>query len=147
MSKSKFRKGRKSGGYKEKEIEELEKSLKTKKWEYDFNVTNKYTFNDIQNSLLDAIQRDDSYVAIVDGPAGTAKTYLAVMAALKLVAKRRLENIVYVRSVVESASKSIGFLPGEIEEKFSPWAMPLNDKLEELVSPDVIKNLISTNFQ
>ena len=145
MPKSKFRKGRKSGGYKEKEIEELEKSLKTKKWEYDFNVTNKYTFNDIQNSLLDAIQRDDSYVAIVDGPAGTAKTYLAVMAALKLVAKRRLENIVYVRSVVESASKSIGFLPGEIEEKFSPWAMPLNDQLEELVSPDVIKNLISTN--
>ena len=145
MSNKKFRKGRKGDGYKEREIEDLEKSLKTKKWEYDFNVTNKYTFNDIQNRLLDAIQRDDSYVAIVDGPAGTAKTYLAVMAALKLVAKRRLENIVYVRSVVESASKSIGFLPGEIEEKFSPWAMPLNDKLEELVSPDVIKNLISTN--
>jgi len=145
MSSKKFRKGKKNDGYREKEIDELEKSLKSKKWEYDFDVTNKYTFNDIQNRLLDVLQREDSHAAIVDGPAGTAKTYLAVLAALKLVAKRRLENIVYVRSVVESASKSIGYLPGEIEEKFSPWAMPLNDKLEELVSPAVIKNLISTN--
>ena len=55
MSNKKFRKGRKGDGYKEREIEDLEKSLKTKKWEYDFNVTNKYTFNDIQNRLLDAM--------------------------------------------------------------------------------------------
>lgn len=145
MSNKKFRKGKKNDDGKYREIEELEKSLKSKKWEYDFDVTNKYHFNDIQNSFLDTIQRDDSHAAIVDGPAGTAKTYLAVFAALKLVAKRKLESIVYVRSVVESANRSIGFLPGEIDEKFAPWAMPLNDKLEELVSPAVIKNLISTN--
>lgn len=145
MSNKKFRKGKKNDGVREKEIEELEKSLKTKKWEYDFDVTNKYQFNEVQNQFLNAIQRDDSHLAIVDGPAGTAKTYLAVLAALKLIAKRKLENIIYIRSVVESANKSIGFLPGEIDEKFAPWAMPLNDKLEELVSPAVIKNLISTN--
>lgn len=145
MSNKKFRKGKKNDEGKYKEIEELEKSLKSKKWEYDFDVTNKYTFTGIQNTFLDTIQRDDSHAAIIDGPAGTAKTYLAVLAALKLVAKRKLENIVYVRSVVESANRSIGFLPGEIEEKFAPWAMPLNDKLEELISPAVIKNLLSTN--
>ena len=145
MSNKKFRKGKKNDGEREKEIEELEKSLKTKKWEYDFDVTNKHQFNSVQNEFLECIQKETSHLAIVDGPAGTAKTYLAVFAALKLVAKRKLENIVYVRSVVESANKSIGFLPGEIDEKFAPWAMPLNDKLEELVSPAVIKNLISTN--
>lgn len=145
MSNKKFRKGKKNDDVRYKEIEELEKSLKTKKWEYDFDVTNKYQFNDVQNQFLECLQRDGSHAAIVDGPAGTAKTYLAVLAALKLIAKRQLENIVYVRSVVESANRSIGFLPGEIEEKFAPWAMPLNDKLEELVSPAVIKNLLSTN--
>jgi phosphate starvation-inducible PhoH-like protein len=145
MSNKKFRKGKKNDGAKFKEIEDLEKSLKTKKWEYDFDVTNKYTFNDIQNQFLDVIQKEDSHIAMVDGPAGSAKTYLAVLAALKLVSKRHIDNIVYIRSVVESANKSIGSLPGEIEEKFAPWAMPLNDKLEELVSPAVIKNLISTN--
>jgi phosphate starvation-inducible PhoH-like protein len=145
MSNKKFRKGKKNDEPKYKEIEDLEKSLKTKKWEYDFDVTNKYQFKDVQNQFLEAIQSDNSHVAIVDGPAGTAKTYLAVLAALKLVSKRMIENIVYVRSVVESANKSIGSLPGEIDEKFAPWAMPLNDKLEELVSPAVIKNLISTN--
>ena len=145
MSNKKFRKGKKNEDAKYKELEELEKSLKTKKWEYDFDVTNKYVFKDIQNKFLDIIQKDGSHAAMVDGPAGTAKTYLAVLAALKLVSKRKLDNIVYVRSVVESANKSIGSLPGEIEEKFAPWAMPLNDKLEELVSPAVIKNLISTN--
>jgi phosphate starvation-inducible PhoH-like protein len=145
MSNKKFRKGKKNDEVKIREIEDLEKSLKKNKWEYEFDVTNKYTFNDIQNQFLDSIQKEGSHLAIVDGPAGTAKTYLAVLAALKLVSKQKLENIVYVRSVVESANKSIGSLPGEIEEKFAPWAMPLNDKLEELVSPAVIKNLISTN--
>ena len=145
MSNKKFRRGKKNDGDREKEIEDLEKSLKHKKWEYDFDVTNQYTFNEVQTQFLDVLQKDDSYLAMVDGPAGTAKTYLAVYAALKLVAKRKLENIVYIRSVVESANKSIGSLPGEIDEKFAPWAMPLHGKLEELVSPAVIKNLISTN--
>jgi len=145
MSNNKIRKGKKNDRIKVKDIEDLEKSLKTKEWEYDFNVTNLYTFNDLQNRFLDAISDENSYAAIVDGPAGTAKTYLAVLAALKLVAKRKIDNIVYVRSVVESASKSIGALPGEIDEKFAPWAMPLYDKLGELVSPAVVKNLVSTN--
>lgn len=145
MSNKKFRKGKKTDNENYKEIEELEKSFKTKKWEYDFDVTNRFTFNEIQNQFLDVILKDDSHAAIVDGPAGSAKTYLAVFAALKLLSTRRLEQIVYVRSVVESASKSIGSLPGEIDEKFSPWAMPLHDKLEELISPAVIKNLVSSN--
>jgi phosphate starvation-inducible PhoH-like protein len=128
-----------------KEIEELETALVKSKWEYDFEVTNRYTLNYNQQSLVETMLRDDTFMSIVDGPAGTAKTYLAVYAALKLISQRKLESIVYIRSVVESASKSIGSLPGEIDEKFAPWSMPLNDKLEELVSTTVIKNLHSTN--
>lgn len=142
MSHKKTRKGKKSI---ERDVEDLEKTLNSKKWEYDFDVTNKYTFNDNQNELLSFLQDDNAHMAIVDGPAGTAKTYLAVLAALKLLAKRKLENIIYIRSVVESASKSIGFLPGEVGDKFAPWSVPLNDKLEELISPAAIKNLVASN--
>ena len=128
-----------------KEIEELETSLNKTKWEYDFDVTNKYPLNSNHQKLVETLINDQTLMTLIDGPAGSAKTYLAVLAALKLISQRKLENIVYIRSVVESASKSIGSLPGEIDEKFAPWAMPLNDKLEELVSPAVIKNLHSTN--
>lgn len=146
MSNKKFRKNRKySSSNKDIEVEELEKTVKTTKWEYDFDVTNKFNFTDVQNDFLNIIQNDNTHAVIVDGPAGSAKTYLAVLAALKLISKRKLESLVYIRSVVESANKSIGSLPGEIEEKFLPWSMPLNDKLEELISPTVIKNLLSTN--
>lgn len=141
MSHKKSRKGRKV----DRDVEDLEKSLNSKKWEYDFDVTNKYTFNENQNDFLSYLQDDKTHMAIVDGPAGTAKTYLAVLAALKLLAKRKLENIIYIRSVVESASKSIGYLPGEVDDKFAPWSVPLNDKLEELISADVIKNLVASN--
>ena len=142
MSKDKFRKKKKD---RNKETIELEAALKTRKWEYDFQVDSKYTFSYNQQSLIESITGPDTSIAFVDGPAGSAKTYIAVLAALKLLSQRKLENIVYIRSVVESASKGIGFLPGEIDDKFGPWSMPLNDKLEELVSPEVIKNLKSTN--
>ncbi len=130
---------------KNREIEDLETVLTKSKWEYEFDVTNKYPLKPHQQELVETMQRDSTFMSIVDGPAGTAKTYLAVLAALKLISQQKLKNIIYIRSVVESASKSIGSLPGEIDEKFAPWAMPLNDKLEELVSPAVIKNLHSTN--
>lgn len=121
--------------------EELQHSMNAKKWEYDFDVTNKYTFHGVQDEFLKFMQQDETHCAIVEGPAGSAKTYLAVLAALKLISKRKLDSLVYVRSVVESANKSIGSLPGEIDEKFSPWAIPLHDKLEELVSPATVQNL------
>jgi phosphate starvation-inducible PhoH-like protein len=138
MSK-KFKKPRKQD--KDNEIEDLEKTLKNKKWECDFEVNSKYTFNYLQQSTFETLTRPETMMAIVDGPAGTAKTYIAVYAALKLISQRKIDDIVYIRSIVESASKSIGSLPGEVDEKFAPWAMPLNDKLSELVSPVVIKNL------
>ena len=68
-------------------------------------------------------------MCMVDGPAGTAKTYLAVLTALKMLNRKQIDNIIYIRSIVESASRSMGALPGELEEKFAPWSMPLIDKL------------------
>ena len=78
---------------------------------------------------------------IVSGPAGTSKTYLAVLAALELLNLKKMSDIVYVRSVVESADAKMGFLPGERDDKFSPYLRPIMDKLEELIPKDEIKYL------
>ena len=76
-------------------------------------------------------------MSLVDGPAGTAKTYIAVYAALEMLRDQSvdLEKIVYIRSIVESADKSLGSLPGEIDDKFSPYMMPLIEKVTELCGP------------
>ena len=82
-------------------------------------------------------------MVFADGPAGTAKTYLAVQCAVELLKKRAVESVIYIRSVVESASQKMGSLPGEVDDKFLPWSMPLIEKLDELVGIPTRQNLMS----
>ena len=107
-----------------------------------FAIRNKYPLNEIHQTFLDLCLYEKTKMVFVDGPAGTAKTYLAALAALTLFHQKKIRKIVYIRSIVESAEKSIGALPGEVDDKFKPWALPLLDKLHELVSPTAANNLI-----
>ena len=59
---------------------------------------------------------------------------------------QKIEEIIYIRSVVESASKSMGSLPGEVEEKFLPWSLPLLEKLNELLDKPAINNLMTEGY-
>ena len=115
-------------------------------WDTDFQIKSDYTFNYLQESFLQTILRKDTHMVFCDGPAGSAKTYIGILAALQLLNNRQIDNIIYIRSIVESASRSMGALPGEVDEKFAPWSAPLIDKLEELVSPVVKKNLMQKGF-
>lgn len=108
-----------------------------------FNIHCKYDFNDTHKSFLQLINYEQTKMVFVDGPAGSGKTYLAVLAGLTLLSQHKIDNIVYIRSIVESATKSIGALPGELEEKFKPWAIPLMEKLDELVTKTTSINLLS----
>lgn len=80
-------------------------------------------------------------MVFVNGPAGSAKSYISVYGALELLKQEKIDEIIYIRSIVESASRSIGALPGEIDEKFQPYTMPLVDKLREIVPIEQINNL------
>jgi hypothetical protein len=71
----------------------------------------------------------------------THNTILAIYAGLQLLREKKISDITYVRSAVESGSSKLGFLPGDINDKFSVYATPLQDKLEELLPPQVIKML------
>lgn len=95
-----------------------------------------------QKNILEVINDKNVKVVFIDGVAGTSKTYLGVLAGLELLNSRKMSHLIYVRSVIESASKSLGALPGEIEDKFQPFIMPLLDKLEEILNQSDIKLLL-----
>ena len=112
----------------------------------DYKINHHYNLSPTQQAFLDTIQKTTNKMCIVDGPAGTAKTYIAVLAALNLLQKKEVDNIVYIRSIVESASRHMGALPGELEEKFAPLSMPLVDKLDELIPSYKSNNLLTKGY-
>jgi phosphate starvation-inducible protein PhoH and related proteins len=114
----------------EKEIRKIEDS---------FHKTNiklkNITLTDKQRSLLKIMFNRDTSVIFVSGPAGTSKTFIAIYGALQLYNMNNERGITYVRTIAESGEKSLGALPGEMEEKINPYMMPMNEKLDELLIP------------
>lgn len=108
-----------------------------------FVINQEFDLGDVHKSFLELSLNNKTNISIIDGPAGSGKTYLSVLAALQSLKSRNIEEIVYIRSIVESSSKSLGSLPGEADEKFLPWMYPLFDKLQELLDPQVAKGLMS----
>ena len=101
-------------------------------------INARYEVTPKQRQLLDIILDKDTKVVFVSGPAGTAKTLIGVYAGLLLLNEKRVSDILYVRSAIESASRSLGYLAGSIDDKFGPYLEPFNDKLKELLSkPDI----------
>jgi phosphate starvation-inducible PhoH-like protein len=79
-------------------------------------------------------------ISMAIGPAGTGKTYLAVAWALREVLSKSRRRLVLTRPVVE-AGESLGFLPGDLGQKISPYLRPLYDAMESLVPVDVVRRL------
>ena len=104
-----------------------------------------FNFSEKQQKILDCLLDDETKIVFLSGLAGTSKTYMAVYAALHLLNRDyNNKNIVYIRSLVESASRSLGYLPGMAEEKFQPFMLPLMEKLEEIVEEHCSKQLMSS---
>jgi phosphate starvation-inducible PhoH-like protein len=94
-----------------------------------------------QIELLNLLQNKTTKLVFISGPAGTSKTYTSILAGLNLLNQKKVSEIVYVRSIVESSDSKLGFLPGEMDEKMSPYIQPLIDKLEELLPKHDIDKL------
>ncbi len=86
-----------------------------------------------QMEFVKAMEKKDIVFAI--GPAGTGKTYLAVVYAVELLKKGIIKKIVLTRPAVE-AGENLGFLPGDLKEKVDPYLIPLYDALYELLSKE-----------
>jgi phosphate starvation-inducible protein PhoH and related proteins len=91
-----------------------------------------------QKKYVDAMQKHDIVVAI--GPAGTGKTYLAVAMAVAALRKKEVERIILVRPAVE-AGESLGYLPGDYQEKIAPYLRPLYDALRDMMDPERVRKL------
>jgi phosphate starvation-inducible PhoH-like protein len=94
-----------------------------------------------QSQYLRALFENDIVVGI--GPAGTGKTYLAVAAAVDMLARKRVRRIVLARPAVE-AGESLGFLPGDMQAKVDPYLRPLYDALEDMMPPERMQRALET---
>jgi phosphate starvation-inducible PhoH-like protein len=112
---------------------------------FNFKVKKPFHFNEAHKAFYDCIKADDTNMAFVDGPAGSAKSYIAVLAALELFKDKKIKHINYIRSVIESASRSIGALPGEVDDKFLPYAMPCLEKIREITDESTCMQLRNAN--
>ncbi len=92
--------------------------------------------NKSQVGYFRATRQNDIVVSI--GPAGTGKTYLAVAFAVAQLRERQVERIILCRPAVE-AGESLGFLPGDLQEKVDPYLRPLYDALYEMVPSDKLQ--------
>ncbi len=92
-----------------------------------------------QALYLKALEQHDVVFGI--GPAGTGKTYLAVAAAVAALRSKRVDRIILVRPAVE-AGESLGFLPGDMQEKVDPYLRPMYDALADLMSYDKMRRFL-----
>jgi phosphate starvation-inducible PhoH-like protein len=111
-----------------------------------FKIDQKFHLNDHHKAFVEKAMDDASQILFCDGPAGSSKTYLAVYVALTMLRDRKIDEIVYIRSIVESATRKLGSLPGEVDEKFKPWSIPLIEKCDELVGKQITEMLFESDY-
>ena len=93
-----------------------------------------------QGMYLDAIRRNAITFGI--GPAGTGKTYLAVVMAVAALRGKEVERIILTRPAVE-AGERLGFLPGDLQDKVDPYLRPLYDALQDILGLDLYQKLMA----
>lgn len=121
--------------HREDELKQLQKDIiaKTRRGE---QVRAK-TFR--QRKYIEAMQKQDLTFCV--GPAGTGKTFLAVVVAVQALLRDEFEKIILTRPAVEAGEK-LGFLPGDLQEKINPYLRPLYDAINEFIGSDKLPSLM-----
>lgn len=96
-----------------------------------------------QIEYFQKVKKSDIVFSI--GPAGTGKTFLAVAMALRELKLNEVKRIVLTRPAVE-AGESLGFLPGDLQEKIDPYLRPITDALQYMLSPEKYKIMKERNI-
>lgn len=92
-----------------------------------------------QRQYIQSLRSND--LIFCTGPAGTGKTFLAVVVAVQALLANQFEKIILTRPAVEAGEK-LGFLPGDLQQKVNPYLRPLYDAINEFIDPEKIPNLM-----
>lgn len=92
-----------------------------------------------QRQYIQALRTDD--LIFCTGPAGTGKTFLAVVVAVQALLANQFEKIILTRPAVEAGEK-LGFLPGDLQQKVNPYLRPLYDAINEFIDSEKVPGLI-----
>jgi len=95
-----------------------------------------------QQAYVEAIETHDLTLAL--GPAGSGKTFLAAVQAVKMLQERKVERLILTRPAVE-AGERLGFLPGDLQQKVDPYLRPLYDALHALLGQERTGSLLDRN--
>ena len=95
-----------------------------------------------QEQLVLALQDAAQHIVVTVGPAGTGKTYLAMLAAVRALREGECDRIILTRPAVGVEGESHGFLPGNLVAKMEPWTRPLLDVMREYYRPQDIVTMI-----
>ncbi|MFN3550500.1 MAG: PhoH family protein [Endomicrobiia bacterium] len=121
-------------------LQEQKKGVFLKKYEflaYDGEIIKPKT--PTQKLYLEMMDEYDIVIGI--GPAGTGKTFLAVMSAIMKLERNEVYKVVLTRPVVEAGEK-LGFLPGDLYDKINPYLKPLYDAFFVLLGPDKLRRYL-----
>jgi len=95
-----------------------------------------------QEKYIIALTDPTTDIVVVTGPAGTGKTYLAMLAAIKALRTGECDRIILTRPAVGVDDEKHGFLPGDINQKMEPWTRPLLDVLREFYTIKEITHML-----
>lgn len=99
--------------------------------------------NYAQSAYLEAIRSND--IIFATGPAGTGKSYIATAYAAEQLYYKKIDKFIITRPAVE-AEESLGFLPGELDEKYAPYLAPIRDILEKLLGKSFVDYCIKVGY-
>ncbi len=112
------------------------------KLKWPLSIRSRDDLTEKQKIILETMLHKETRAVFIDGIYGSSKTWLSVLASLKLLDGGKVDKILYIRNPVESSSSGgLGFTPGTVSEKFSMYAMPLIEKLDEMLPANEITNL------
>jgi phosphate starvation-inducible PhoH-like protein len=95
-----------------------------------------------QEEYIDLLLDPTRLIVFATGPAGTGKTMLAVMAAIKAFKERKINKIIITRPAVGVDNEEHGFLPGDLNAKMAPWTRPIMDVIQEYYTAKEIASML-----
>jgi phosphate starvation-inducible protein PhoH and related proteins len=95
-----------------------------------------------QEKYIVALTDPETDIVMVSGPAGTGKTYLAMLAAIQAMRKGECDKILLTRPAVAVDDEKHGFLPGDLNQKMEPWVRPLFDVLREFYNTKELEYMV-----